>query len=278
MLSLQNACRQAIDLFAGVQKSPHLKENRALVVGFADAMDAQARLAASRRNYSLVNMVSVHSMTAKSREQRGVYVVASLAKSLNPKGGNRLQVAREHQRSRVHALPKLEQGLAVFVRIKVVNGHFEVPIPHSSVFSVGPNSDCFNGAIGPQIQYGTGIAAAAGCKNYNFLSYHRLKVGGEMHHNSKDWLFFAPTNDSKKLVMSDIASRVHSIIIDKLGVPASEVTSEASFTGDLGADSLDTVELIMEFEKEFDISIPDDQAESIGTVGQAISYIEAAKA
>ena len=78
--------------------------------------------------------------------------------------------------------------------------------------------------------------------------------------------------------MSDIASRVHSIIIDKLGVHASEVTSEASFTGDLGADSLDTVELIMEFEKEFDISIPDDQAESIGTVGQAVAYIEAAKA
>jgi acyl carrier protein len=99
-----------------------------------------------------------------------------------------------------------------------------------------------------------------------------------MHHNSKDWLFFAPINDSKKLVMSDIASRVHSIIIDKLGVPASEVTAEASFTGDLGADSLDPVELIMEFEKEFDISIPDDQAEGIGTVGQAIAYIEAAKA
>ncbi|TNE78677.1 MAG: acyl carrier protein [Bacteroidetes bacterium] len=74
--------------------------------------------------------------------------------------------------------------------------------------------------------------------------------------------------------MSDIASRVQSIIIDKLGVEASEVTPEASFTNDLGADSLDTVELIMEFEKEFNIAIPDDQAEKIGTVGQAISYIE----
>ena len=64
------------------------------------------------------------------------------------------------------------------------------------------------------------------------------------------------------------------IIVDKLGVEESEVTNEASFTNDLGADSLDTVELIMEFEKEFGISIPDDQAEKIGTVGDAVSYIE----
>jgi acyl carrier protein len=75
--------------------------------------------------------------------------------------------------------------------------------------------------------------------------------------------------------MSEIASKVKSIIIDKLGVEESEVTPEASFTNDLGADSLDTVELIMEFEKEFNISIPDDQAENIGTVGDAISYLEA---
>lgn len=75
--------------------------------------------------------------------------------------------------------------------------------------------------------------------------------------------------------MSEIAQKVTSIIIDKLGVEASEVTPEASFTNDLGADSLDTVELIMEFEKEFNISIPDDQAENIGTVGQAIAYLEA---
>lgn len=74
--------------------------------------------------------------------------------------------------------------------------------------------------------------------------------------------------------MSDIASRVKAIIVDKLGVDESEVTNEASFTNDLGADSLDTVELIMEFEKEFNIGIPDDQAESIGTVGDAIKYIE----
>jgi len=74
--------------------------------------------------------------------------------------------------------------------------------------------------------------------------------------------------------MSDIASRVKAIIADKLGVDESEVTPEASFTNDLGADSLDTVELIMEFEKEFNIGIPDDQAEKISTVGDAIKYIE----
>jgi acyl carrier protein len=75
--------------------------------------------------------------------------------------------------------------------------------------------------------------------------------------------------------MSEIASKVKAIIVEKLGVEESEVVSEASFTNDLGADSLDTVELIMEFEKEFGISIPDDQAENILTVGQAISYLEA---
>mgnify|MGYP006429078315 FL=1 len=74
--------------------------------------------------------------------------------------------------------------------------------------------------------------------------------------------------------MSDIKSRVISIIVDKLGVDEGEVTSEASFTNDLGADSLDTVELIMEFEKEFNIAIPDDQAEKIATVGNAVKYIE----
>lgn len=74
--------------------------------------------------------------------------------------------------------------------------------------------------------------------------------------------------------MSDIQSRVVAIIVDKLGVDEGEVTPEASFTNDLGADSLDTVELIMEFEKEFNIAIPDDQAENIGTVGEAIKYIE----
>jgi len=78
----------------------------------------------------------------------------------------------------------------------------------------------------------------------------------------------------KENKMSDIASRVKAIIIDKLGVDESEVAAEASFTNDLGADSLDTVELIMEFEKEFNIAIPDDQAEKIGTVQEAISYIE----
>ncbi|MDA3904680.1 MAG: acyl carrier protein [Bacteroidales bacterium] len=74
--------------------------------------------------------------------------------------------------------------------------------------------------------------------------------------------------------MSDKKAKVIDIIVDKLGVDPSEVTPEASFTNDLGADSLDTVELIMEFEKEFNMSIPDDQAENIQTVGEAIAYIE----
>ena len=74
--------------------------------------------------------------------------------------------------------------------------------------------------------------------------------------------------------MSDITSRVKAIIADKLDVEETEVTPEASFTNDLGADSLDTVEMIMEFEKEFNIQIPDDQAEKIQTVGHAIAYIE----
>lgn len=77
--------------------------------------------------------------------------------------------------------------------------------------------------------------------------------------------------------MAEIADKVKQIIVDKLGVDESEVTNEASFTNDLGADSLDTVELIMEFEKEFDVSIPDEQAENIQTVGQAIEYLESQK-
>ena len=76
--------------------------------------------------------------------------------------------------------------------------------------------------------------------------------------------------------MSDVAAKVKAIIVDKLGVDESEVTNDASFTNDLGADSLDTVELIMEFEKEFDLAIPDDEAEKISTVGEAIAHIEAA--
>ena len=80
----------------------------------------------------------------------------------------------------------------------------------------------------------------------------------------------------KKKIMSDVPTKVKAIIVDKLGVDEAEVTPTASFTDDLGADSLDTVELIMEFEKEFDIQIPDDQAEKIATVGDAVSYIESA--
>ena len=75
--------------------------------------------------------------------------------------------------------------------------------------------------------------------------------------------------------MADVKERVVSIIVEKLGVVEPEkVTEESRFTSDLGADSLDTVELIMEFEKEFNITIPDDQAEKISTVGDAIKFIE----
>ena len=81
-------------------------------------------------------------------------------------------------------------------------------------------------------------------------------------------------NILKVKIMSEIESKVKAIIVDKLGVDEAEVKPEASFTNDLGADSLDTVELIMEFEKEFSIYIPDDKAEKIATVGDAIAYIE----
>lgn len=80
--------------------------------------------------------------------------------------------------------------------------------------------------------------------------------------------------NESETIMSSIAEKVKKIIVDKLGVEADEVTPEASFTNDLGADSLDTVELIMEFEKEFDISIPDEDAEKIQTVGDAMNYLE----
>ncbi len=77
--------------------------------------------------------------------------------------------------------------------------------------------------------------------------------------------------------MSEIEAKVKEIIVDKLGVDEADVVPEASFTNDLGADSLDTVELIMEFEKTFDITIPDDKAEKISTVADAIAYIESNK-
>jgi acyl carrier protein len=76
------------------------------------------------------------------------------------------------------------------------------------------------------------------------------------------------------MAANDIEGRVHSIIADKLGVDEAEVVRDASFTNDLGADSLDTVELIMEFEKEFDVTIPDEDAEKIATVGDAVDYIQ----
>ncbi len=77
--------------------------------------------------------------------------------------------------------------------------------------------------------------------------------------------------------MSEVAEKVKAIIVDKLGVDEADVVETASFTNDLGADSLDTVELIMEFEKEFGVSIPDEEAQKIGTVGDAIAHVEALK-
>ena len=77
--------------------------------------------------------------------------------------------------------------------------------------------------------------------------------------------------------MADITSKVKEIIVEKLGADESEITPEASFTKDLGADSLDTVELIMEFEKAFEIQIPEEEAQKIANVGDAVKYIEAQK-
>lgn len=73
--------------------------------------------------------------------------------------------------------------------------------------------------------------------------------------------------------MADVESKVKEIVMNKLGVEPSQVTPEASFTNDLGADSLDTVELVMEFEKAFNLQIPDEDAEKIATVGDAIKYL-----
>ncbi len=119
------------------------------------------------------------------------------------------------------------------------------------------------------------ISAKKPCKNNNYagriINGCGNKYGLKHCLFDKKYIFAAVT---KTFTMSDIATRVKKIIVDKLGVDEAEVTNEASFTNDLGADSLDTVELIMEFEKEFNISIPDEQAETITTVGQAVAYLE----
>lgn len=77
-----------------------------------------------------------------------------------------------------------------------------------------------------------------------------------------------------RIMSNDLASKVKAIIVEKLGVDEDDITNDASFTNDLGADSLDTVELIMEFEKEFDVTIPDEDAEKIATVGDAVTYLQ----
>ncbi len=82
------------------------------------------------------------------------------------------------------------------------------------------------------------------------------------------------TTTNRGSIMADHEAQIKAIIADKLGVELSEVTADASFTNDLGADSLDTVELIMEFETKFDVTIPDEDAEKIVTVGNALNYIE----
>jgi acyl carrier protein len=74
--------------------------------------------------------------------------------------------------------------------------------------------------------------------------------------------------------MADIEKKVKEIIVSKLGVDEAQITLEASFTNDLGADSLDTVELVMEFEKAFNVQIPDEDAEKISTVGDAVNYLK----
>ena len=81
-------------------------------------------------------------------------------------------------------------------------------------------------------------------------------------------------NNKINVFMENLENKIKEIIIDKLGIEESEITDSASFTNDLGADSLDTVELIMEFEKEFNVSIPDEDAEKIATVGDAVSYLK----
>jgi acyl carrier protein len=90
---------------------------------------------------------------------------------------------------------------------------------------------------------------------------------------SKNFKLYQQKTKNKENMAQDIEAKVKAIIVDKLGVDESEITLESNFTNDLGADSLDTVELIMEFEKEFDISIPDEDAENISTVGSAVSYL-----
>lgn len=110
-----------------------------------------------------------------------------------------------------------------------------------------------------------------------FFLYETLFILGINANFARRNYFEININHSNRKIMSDIEAKVKAIIVDKLSVDEADVKNEASFANDLGADSLDTVELIMEFEREFGISIPDNEAEKISTVGDAIAYIEANK-
>lgn len=107
-----------------------------------------------------------------------------------------------------------------------------------------------------------------------------LHISKKSSYFAKDFASSATEQDGKnkkiKKTMTDIEQKVRDIIVDKLGVEASKVTRDASFTADLNADSLDTVDIIIEFEKEFGITIPDEDTTKISTVGDAIDYVEKA--
>jgi acyl carrier protein len=101
--------------------------------------------------------------------------------------------------------------------------------------------------------------------------HHELSPGLRPHAAAPD---SATSSNSRIYTMSDIADRVKKIVVDHLGVEPEKVTPNANFIDDLGADSLDTVELVMAFEEEFNVEIPDDAAETIQTVGDAIKFLE----
>ncbi len=126
-----------------------------------------------------------------------------------------------------------------------------------------------------------GASALLGSVGINYSTRAMGKLDGEKekwkyicHHCNWTWVEGEEDSVRSYASFGSIGSRVKAIIVDKLGVDEAEVTDQASFTNDLGADSVDVVELIMQFEQEFGVTIPDDQAEKITTVGDAIAFIE----